>query len=83
MTEPHNVNISSVNSNLKTIGPNDSFFTVTDGMTVANRAGFKIDQMCPKYYKMIIVECINKGWLEPIATVYEHELTWEILNESI
>lgn len=81
MTEPHNLNISAVTSNLKTIRPSDPFFSITDGIIVADRAGFKIDDQCPKYYKSIIVECINRGWLEPIATVYKHELTWKILNE--
>ena len=81
MTEPHNVNISTNTANLKTIGLSDPLFFVTDGITVSGRAGLKIDNQCPKYYKSIIVECINNGWIEPIATVYEHELTWEILNK--
>ena len=44
------------------------------------RAGFEINQHCPKEYKMIISECINNGWLRPVAHVYDHELTFDTLK---
>lgn len=75
------LNISAHNSTLRTLKPGDSHFGIIDGMVMAQRAGFEIDLECPKYYKMIIVESINKGWLRPIATVREHELNWEIMSK--
>lgn len=68
------------NSNFKTLKPNDFGFKMTDGIVVAQRAGFEIDEQCPNEYKLIIVECMNRGWLKPIATIRDYELTREILN---
>lgn len=68
------------NSNFKTLKPNDFGFKMTDGIVVAQRAGFEIDEQCPNEYKLIIVECMNRGWLKPIAIIRDYELTREILN---
>jgi hypothetical protein len=40
---------------------------------VANRAGIEISQRCPENYKDLIVECINHGWLKPVAHVTAEE----------
>lgn len=64
-------------SSLRTIKQGDPKFTLQDGMVVAPRAGFEINTSCPREYKMIISECINNGWLRPVATVKDSELFWE------
>lgn len=79
MTET--LNIISSSSDLKTLRPGDPHFNMVDGMILGQRAGFEIDPACPKYYKAVIVEAINNGWLRPIATVREHELNWEIMSK--
>jgi hypothetical protein len=50
-----------------------------DGISLVPRAGFQIDQSCPREYRMIISQCINNGWLkavshQPIQEVFLEEL---------
>lgn len=59
---------------LRTIKSSDPKFHIIDGMIIAPRAGFEINHHCPREYKLIIAECINNGWLKPVATVTEREL---------
>jgi hypothetical protein len=61
-------------SQIRTIRQEDPNFTIQDGVTIASRAGFEISNTCPRQYKLIIAECINKGWLQPIANLTEREL---------
>jgi hypothetical protein len=44
------------------------------------RAGFEISSGCPGNYADIIRECINHGWLKPVAHMRDEELTWELLK---
>jgi hypothetical protein len=62
---------------LRTIKFGDPKFHIVDGSVVAPRAGFEISQSCPKEYRIIIQECINYGWLKPVATIKDNELFWE------
>ena len=52
-----------------------------DNIMLVPRAGLEISQKCPREYKMIIVECINNGWLKPIAHQPVHELFIEELTK--
>lgn len=63
-------------SQLRTIRQDDPKFFITDGFVRAPRAGFHILPECPREYKMIITECINNGWLKPVAHVTERELVF-------
>lgn len=63
-------------SKIKTIRQTDRAFLIKDGIYVTPRAGFEIDQLCPEQYKKIIAECIDRGWLRPIAHLTEQELTF-------
>lgn len=67
-------------SRMRTIRQGDQDFMLNDGFVRAPRAGLHILPECPREYKLIIAECINKGWLKPVATVYDHELMWERLS---
>ena len=51
-----------------------------DGVVVAQRAGFEINTSCPREYKLIISECINNGWLKPVAHVYDYEQVFDKLK---
>ncbi len=73
---------STKRSQIKSIKQNDSRFMITDGLIVAPRAGFEINEKCPREYKMIISECINRGWLKPVANVTERELLFMGLTNS-
>ena len=69
--------ITTRQTTLRTVKQGDPKWLIVDGLVVAPRAGFEINQKCPREYKMIIAECIDKGWLKPIATVRDNELFWE------
>jgi len=61
-------------SRIRTIKPGDPNFVITAGLEQANRAGLEISQRCPENYKDLILECIQHGWIKPIANVTEREL---------
>jgi hypothetical protein len=68
---------TSYRSKIRTINMNDSDFMLQDGYIISPRAGLEIDKSCPREYIMIIRECLNKGWLKPVAYVKDNELFWE------
>ena len=68
-------------SNIRTIRPGDPDFTIVDGFMVADRAGFEISSSMPYEYQLIITECMNKGWLRPIAHQPMHEHFMEELTK--
>jgi hypothetical protein len=51
-----------------------------DGIVTCPRAGFEISQRCPENYRSLIQECINHGWLKPVAHVYGKELTMDAMR---
>lgn len=67
-------------SKISTIKQGDPKFMLQDGIVVCPRAGFEINQLCPREYKLIIAECINHGWLKPVAHIYGKELTMDALR---
>lgn len=67
-------------SKIKTIRPNDPRFLLRDGHVLSPRAGFEISTDCPREYKLILAQCIDNGWLKPIASVYGKELTMDALR---
>lgn len=69
-------------TSIRTLRPNDPNFILDDGIILSPRAGFEVSQQCPKEYKMILQECIRYGWIMPVANVYDHELTFDILKEG-
>jgi len=74
--------VNVTNTKIKTLKRGDRGFTiVTDGFTVSPRAGFQINLSCPKNYRMIISECINNGWIEPVAFITKQEFAWDELKK--
>jgi hypothetical protein len=67
-------------SPFRTLRSKDPNFTLTDGLLVTPRAGFEISSGCPYNYREIIQECVRHGWLKPVANVYDHELTFDVLK---
>jgi hypothetical protein len=74
------MNIVVTESKISTIKQGNPKFMLQDGIVVCPRAGFEINQQCPREYKLIIAECINNGWLKPVAHVYGKELTMDALR---
>ena len=69
-------------SQIKSIRPNDPRFIINDGLMTSPRAGFLISPGCPVEYKLVIQDCINRGWLQPVAHVTERELVFMGLNRD-
>jgi hypothetical protein len=66
---------------IKKIRQDDPDFHILNGIFMAPRAGFEISNDCPRQYKLMIVEAIKNGWLQPIAYMKESEYVWEQLGE--
>ena len=66
---------------IKTIRKDDPNFTIINGIVMAPRAGFEISNDCPRQYKLMIIEAIKNGWLQPVAYMKESEYVWEVLGE--
>ena len=66
----------------KTLRAKDADFTFSpDGLTLIPRASFEINKECPREYKLIIAECINNGWIKPVAHMRDTEYTMELLQK--
>ena len=70
-----------LDTTIKTIRKDDSDFMIDNGIVMAPRAGFEISNDCPRQYKLMIMEAIKNGWLQPIAYMKESEYVWEKLGE--
>lgn len=66
---------------IKTIQQDEPGFYITNGITVAGRAGFVITPDCPAAYKNIIHEAWQRGWIKTEAHMLESEYVWEKLAE--
>ena len=69
-------------SQIRTLKQGDPNFVIYDRLFQAPRAGFEINQGCPKEYKLIINECIRNGWIKPVAHVTERELLFMGLSND-
>ena len=66
----------------KTLRPSDADFTFSpNGITLVPRASFEVNHQCPREYRLIISECINNGWLKPVAHMRDTEYTMELLQK--
>jgi len=69
-------------STFKTLCADDEDFKFSpNGITLVPRASFEISMQCPREYKLIIVECINNGWIKPVAHMRDVEYTMELLRK--
>jgi len=76
------MNITSCQSQIRTIRPGDKNFTITDGLVVTNRAGFEVGTNCPKEYRSVLTMALNAGWIKPIAYVTEREMLFMGLTNN-
>jgi len=65
----------------KEIKQDDAHFRMTDGIRIVPRAAIEISKSCPHNYKLILSDCIDKGWVMPVAYVKESDYVWEVLAE--
>jgi hypothetical protein len=76
------MNFTTHHSQIRTLKQSDPRFHIHDKFTVAPRAGFEISSGCPRNYKEIIHECLQHGWLKPVAHVTERELLFMGLSNE-
>lgn len=76
------MSISVHRSTIRTIKSDDPMFRIGDGLITAQRAGFEVNQHCPYEYRLIISECIDRGWLKPVAYMHDYEQTFAILKNE-
>ena len=73
--------IKQTSGTYRQLMPSDPDFSFSpDGVTMVNRAGFIISQRCPENYRSFIIECMQHGWLKPVAYMRDSEYTWEKLQ---
>jgi hypothetical protein len=75
------MNFTSHRSTIKTLRPGDDGFRLNDGVIICPRAGLEVGNECPDQYRLILQECIHRGWLRPVAHVYDKELMWDQLSK--
>jgi hypothetical protein len=68
-------------NNFKELKRDDALFYMTDGIKMVPRAGIEISTSCPYNYQQIIADCIDRGWVKPVAYIKTKELIWEKLGE--
>jgi len=66
--------ITTHHSQIRTIKRDDPRFRIVDKFTTCGRAGFEISILCPREYRSILSECIDRGWIKPVAYMTEREL---------
>jgi hypothetical protein len=66
---------------IKTIKSDDRMFYIKGDITMTPRAGFEISKQCPREYGLVLTECIDRGWIQPVAYMRDDEYVWESLKE--
>lgn len=66
-------------SSIKTIKQGDPDFLIVDGLVMSPRAGFEINEKCPAEYRQILRQCLDTGWIKPVAYMRDSEIAWERL----
>ena len=74
--------ISQSSSTTVTLHSNDDKFWIRGQFTLTGRASIELSNKCPREYKMIIAECINNGWIKPVANISERELLFLGLSDE-
>ncbi len=66
----------------KTLRSKDADFSFSpDGLRIVPRASFEVSNHCPAQYRQVIAECLNNGWLKPVAHMRDTEYTMELLRK--
>jgi len=70
------------NTNIVDVHRGDPMFVLSDGIAIADRASIQISENCPDRYRNIIQDCFERGWIEPLARMYDHEATFDTLKNN-
>ena len=61
-------------SEVKELTIGDPEFQIHEGIMVYHRAGIRISEKMPHTYKQIVIQCLERGWLTPVANIRDSEL---------
>jgi len=53
--------------------PKDPGFSVQDGITMIPRAGIELSDQCPKAVSDMLIHALDRGWVQPVAHVHQHD----------
>lgn len=70
-------------STIRMIKKDNPIFMIKDHFVVSPRAGFEINEKCPREFRMIIDECIRNDWLKPVAYMTEQEIVCACLRDNV
>lgn len=59
-----------------------NFNIIVDQYVVFQRAAIHFDPNIPNAYAKIIAECLNNGWIKPVAYISEREKLFIGLSEN-
>jgi hypothetical protein len=68
--------------NILTVRPGDAQWYVSDGLTMAGRAGMELDKNCPKQVVRMLEQALVQGWIRPVAHIYDYEAVWDTMNKE-
>ncbi len=69
-------------SKIHKIEPSDPNFNIIDQYMVVQRAAIHFDPNIPNAYAKVIAECLNNGWIKPVAYITEREKLFIGLSEN-
>ena len=69
-------------SDIKSLKPKDPGYHLVDGYKLVPRALIAITKDCPDHVKDYLKFAIDRGWVVPIANIYKHEETFNILSDK-
>jgi hypothetical protein len=69
-------------TNIRTLRPDDPLFRIQGSLVSAQRAGFEVSSQCPSSYRSVVLECIERGWLRPVAYMTEQEYLLTALGKE-
>jgi hypothetical protein len=72
---------SDTKHKVKSLKAGDPNWHIHNGLTITPRAGFEISNQCPREYRLILADCIDRGWLKPVAYMRDDEYMWEELKK--
>jgi hypothetical protein len=75
------IKIAESKHKIKTLKPGDNNWYIDSNFIRTPRAGFEISINCPNNYREVIEQCVNFGWLKPVAYMKDTEYMWEQLQK--
>lgn len=69
-------------SNVIPLKPGDDGYHLIDGVKLTPRAMLGIKHDCPQSIRETLNWALDRGWVVPIANIYKHEQTFNILSDK-